>query len=174
MWFTPTEATRVDDRDSRAVLNTLPPGVRYDVILGDAFHDISVPQHLTTLEFARLVRRHLSDDGFYALNVVDSAYRPLFLYAISLTLAQVFPQIEVWIDRAQTAGGGRVTYLVVAGTHSSGLSQIRAARRDGLVWLRWPPEDLAQRVVAAEVPVLTDDFAPVERLMQHVYAEEPG
>jgi spermidine synthase len=173
MWFEPGPHTKMDHRDSRVVLAGMPPNRLYDVIVGDAFHDISVPEHLTTVEFARLVRAHLAETGFYTLNVVDSARRPLFLYAASLTLAQVFPQVEVWVDAAQLQDLERLTYLFVAGTHSSGLSQIRAPGPDGTVWRRWPPDDLAKRIVAAGVPVLTDDLAPVDRLMRHVHAVEP-
>ena len=32
-------------------------------------------------------------------------------------------------------------------------------------WLRWPPEDLAARIAAADPPILSDDYAPVDRLL---------
>ncbi len=32
-------------------------------------------------------------------------------------------------------------------------------------WVRWPPGDLEPRVLASDSPVLTDDYAPVDRLL---------
>lgn len=173
LWFEPSAQTRMDHRDSRLVLSGLPEEARYQVIFGDAFHDISVPQHLTTLEFAQLVRRRLETGGFYALTVVDAVQRPLFLYSVALTLAQVFPQIEVWAEIDQVLTGGRITYLVIAADQGSGFEEIRATRPEGPRWRRWPPADLARRIAAADVPLLTDDFAPVDRLIREVQALEP-
>ena len=110
----------------------------------------------------------MSDRGFYALNVVDSPQKPLFLYAVSLTLAQTFPQVEVWVDLDQAAGGERLTYLVIASKHASGVDQLHSHRLDGPRWQLWDPNDLARRIVVSGVPILTDDFAPVDRLMSHV------
>jgi spermidine synthase len=44
---------------------------KYDVIVTDVFHDISVPYHLVTREFAQTVRRKLTDSGIYMVNIVD-------------------------------------------------------------------------------------------------------
>ena len=35
-------------------------------------------------------------------------------------------------------------------------------------WARLPPDFVAARIAAAAVPVLTDDYAPVDRLMAHL------
>jgi len=173
MWFEPGSNLAIDHRDSRLVLRSLPEHQVFDVIVGDAFHDISVPQHLTTLEFARLLAARLSADGFYALNVVDSGRLPLFLYSIVRTLGQAFASVEVWVDADQLGSGGRITYLVVAAQRPSGHSDLRSLDPEGPHWLRWPDRDLETQIEAAGVPLLTDDFAPVDRLMLHVLAEEP-
>jgi hypothetical protein len=31
--------------------------------------------------------------------------------------------------------------------------------------VRWPPKDLENRVMASDNPILTDDYAPVDRLL---------
>lgn len=172
MWVRESDKVEVVHRDARDLMRSLPEGTAFDVIVGDAFHDISVPQHLTTLEFARLLASRLKPAGFYALNVVDGVRRPLFLLASVQTLAQVFDRVEVWVNEAQL-GGGRVTYLVVAGRAGSGRDHLAGAGPEGLSWRRWPAEDLTRRIAAAEVPLLTDDFAPVDRLMLPVLAEDP-
>ena len=172
MWVRESENMEVVHRDARDLLLSLPEETTFDIIVGDAFHDISVPQHLTTLEFARLLASRLKPTGFYALNVVDGARRPLFLLASVRTLAQVFDKVEVWVDEAQLEGG-RVTYLVVAGQTGSGRGRLVGAGPEGPHWRRWPAENLARRISAVGVPLLTDDFAPVDRLMLPVLAEDP-
>ncbi|MDJ0945788.1 MAG: fused MFS/spermidine synthase [Kiloniellales bacterium] len=172
LWDRVRGNVEVTHRDARRALAAMPEATAFDVIVGDAFHDISVPQHLTTLEFARLLESRLKPDGFYALNVVDGARRPLFLLASVRTLAEVFEQVEVWVDEDQL-GGGRVTYLVVAGRLGSGRDRLAAVGPEGPRWRRWPAEDLQRRIAAAGVPLLTDDFAPVDRLMLPVLAEDP-
>ncbi len=64
---------------------------RYDVVIGDAFRDISVPAHLVTREFAQIVRDNLSPQGSYALTVVDEPRRTRFLFSVVRTLFEVFP-----------------------------------------------------------------------------------
>jgi MFS family permease/spermidine synthase len=44
---------------------------RFNVVYGDAFNDFSVPWHLTTLEFNRLIDAMLTDDGIYMINIID-------------------------------------------------------------------------------------------------------
>ena len=171
LWFDPKANTRVAHGDARVVLRDLPAGARFDVIVGDAFHDISVPQHLTTLEFAQLLQSRLTPRGFYAINVIDSARRPLFLLALARTLGAVFPQVEVWMDPQQVRGGGRITYVVTAGTEAFGTD--RGEELETTRWIRWPDEELARSIARSGVPLLTDDYAPVDRLMLDVLAEEP-
>ena len=173
MWFEPGGNVTIDHRDARVALRAPPDKGSYDVIVGDAFHDISVPQHLTTLEFARLLRDRLRPSGFYALNVIDSGRQPLFLFATVKTLGAAFKHVEVWLDEAMLTGGGRMTYLVVAGDRSTGHNRVQSGTSDESRWRRWPPADLARRIESAGVPLLTDDFAPVDRLMLHVLSEDP-
>lgn len=176
LWLDPRPGLEIVHRDARRRLAALPDGRRFEVIFGDAFHDISVPQHLTTREFAELLRRRLAPRGFYALNAIDSAREPLFVHAVVRTLASVFESVEVWADAEQLRSGGRITFLVVAGREPSPAGRYRGRATpdepEGPLWLRWPAEDLARRSAAAGVPVLTDDYAPVDRLMLPVLNEE--
>ena len=67
-WFDPASA-HVLHGDARVALARDP--ARYDIIIGDAFTDIAVPQHLITHEFFELVRARLTPKGSYLMNVVD-------------------------------------------------------------------------------------------------------
>jgi len=39
--------------------------------VGDVFNDLSTPYHLTTMEFAQLVKANLADGGIYMINIID-------------------------------------------------------------------------------------------------------
>jgi MFS family permease len=53
-------------------------GEAYDLVLGDAFNDFSVPYHLTTKEFNDRVHAWLAPDGLYMVNIIDGAYGRFF------------------------------------------------------------------------------------------------
>ena len=44
---------------------------KYDLIFGDAFNDFSVPWHLTTREFNEKLKKMLTPDGVYMINIID-------------------------------------------------------------------------------------------------------
>ncbi|MGB0749695.1 MAG: fused MFS/spermidine synthase [Magnetospiraceae bacterium] len=155
----------VDHADARLSLARLPADRRFQVIFGDAFHDISIPAHLISREFGVMVARRLTEDGFYAVNVIDRGLQPLFLFAYVKTLKTVFNSVEVWVDSVEMRETGRVTFLVVSGQGGTGMDRLVSQHGIEREWRRWPDEDLNRRIHEADVPLLTDDFAPVERLL---------
>ncbi|HEX9369458.1 MAG TPA: fused MFS/spermidine synthase, partial [Roseiflexaceae bacterium] len=76
---------------------------KYDVIGMDAYHQPYIPFHLTTVEFFRLVRQHLTPDGVAVVNAGKAPDGDDRLgVALAGTMRQVFPQVFI-ID---TAGFG--------------------------------------------------------------------
>ncbi|WP_370152511.1 fused MFS/spermidine synthase [Ferrovibrio sp.] len=166
MWLdVAAPALRIIHADARSTLAGLPAGQRFDLILGDAFHDFSIPPHLVTREFHQLLLRRLAPGGAYAINVIDQSEDPRFTFALVKTMQQDFPVVEVWLDDESRRRGGRVTFVVLGLTEASPAPVMRATEPFPRIWLRWPPADLAARITADGLPVLTDDFAPVDRLM---------
>ena len=53
--------------DGRAYLNTIHE--KYDVIMVDAYQDITIPFQMSSVEFFKLVKDHLSDDGVMVVNM---------------------------------------------------------------------------------------------------------
>lgn len=155
--------------DARRVLQSLPARPTFDVVFGDAFRDLAVPAHLVTREFNQEVVRRLLPGGFYAANVIDDSRRPRFLFSFAKTLKLDFPTVEIWFEREQAANGGRVTFVVVGSDRPVGAAALHATRGLPRVWGRWPPADLARRIESPR-PVLTDDFAPVDRLLASILA----
>ncbi len=173
MWFEGSPRLAILHEDARVALRRLPRERRFDVVLGDAFKDIAIPTHLVSREFAHEIAKRLTPRGFYAVNVVDSGTAPRLLLSMARTLAAVFPVVEVWADRDALLGAARATYLLVAGRRATPTNRILARRVPGRMWLRWPAAELAERLRLADPPVLSDDYAPVDRLVLPVLRAGP-
>ncbi len=68
---------------------------RYTVIVVDAYRATYIPSHLATVEFFRLAREHLTDDGVLAVNVAHARGDYRLVESLAGTLAQVFPAVHV-------------------------------------------------------------------------------
>ncbi|MGW4052338.1 spermidine synthase [Streptomyces sp. NPDC004779] len=113
--------------DARAWLEAAPAGSA-DLIVGDVFGGSRVPAHLTSLAYAREVRRVLRSGGIYAANLADGA--PFgFLRGQLATFAAVFPELALVAEPAVLRGrrfGNAVLVASGAPLDIAGLSR-RAA-----------------------------------------------
>jgi spermidine synthase len=148
--------------DARVVLEHT--AERYDVVLGDAFNGLSVPWHLTTVEFLRRVESRLAPDGIYVVNLLDSG-ELAFARAQVRTLQAVFPEVVVLLAPGADDGASPVTNVVVAaGTGLPSAEAVEvAARNRGSASIALGPFET--RAFAEGAPLLTDDFAPVDQLI---------
>lgn len=165
LWAPEGGRLSVEHRDARFALQARPAAPTWDVAFGDAFKDISVPVHLVTKEFAREVAARLTGGGIYIVNVVDNGLEPVFLWSMVRTLGGVFPSVEVWVDLDQMRSGGRATYVVLAARTPSPSGRLAGGPPFHRQWFRWPPGDLERRIDRPDVVTLTDDYAPVDRLL---------
>ncbi|XDZ62732.1 fused MFS/spermidine synthase [Alphaproteobacteria bacterium LSUCC0396] len=166
LWFHPNGSrTKIIHGDARYELNNLANNVDYDLIFGDAFHDISIPEHLVTKEFNDLVASRLGDNGVYLVNVVDHAKQPLFLLSYVKTLQRSFDYVDVWFEPDPQQQGARTTFIVVGTNRPIEDDYINAETGFDRSWWRWPRKQLASASAARDLPILTDDRAPVDRLM---------
>jgi spermidine synthase len=152
--------------DARRAISSLAEPVRYDLIIGDAFNDFSVPYQLTTLEFNRLVASHLADEGLYMINIIDGK-QGAFLRAYVHTLGQVFDHVHVAAVDGKVGDRIRQTYVIVASRrpleefmHSSSLDQYFVSQSELQAYLGQEPAIL-----------LSDDYVPVDNLLAPVFAE---
>jgi spermidine synthase len=65
-------------------------GERYDMVFIDAYNDLSIPYHLTTREFARMIGNILKPDGIVLTNIIDNFQKGAFLPSYIRTLREVF------------------------------------------------------------------------------------
>jgi len=166
MWLDPVAPSlRIVHADARRALAELPNGKQFDLILGDAFHDYAIPAHLVTREFHQMILRRLAPGGTYGINVIDQSENPRFAFALAHTMRQDFPVVEIWLDDDSRRQGGRVTFVVLGLLQASPTAALSVQTPMPRRWLRWPETDLAARIAASDPPLLTDDFAPVDRLM---------
>ncbi|WP_274961247.1 fused MFS/spermidine synthase [Lentibacter algarum] len=160
-WFDPASA-HVLHVDARVALARDPD--QYDIIIGDAFTDIAVPQHLITQEFFELVRARLTPEGSYLMNVVDYEDNLQTLGAMLRTLETVFPVLEVWVEQRQPVKGERMVCIIAAGNaatpESSFITRAPDAARFGAL-----SDTMVASLKARDSLILTDDFAPIDRLM---------
>jgi len=166
MWLEPTNRLTVVHNDARQALKNLPRENRFKVIIGDAFHDIAVPQHLITREFFREIKARLEDNGIYLMNVVDYVRNPRLLLSVQKTLKQVFPVVEIWIDHNQAREAGRATFVLLAGSRKTPVPQLNSTQFPERTWQRIPARLVTKMSAKLQPIILTDDFAPVDRLLR--------
>jgi len=168
---------RVIHGDARAILNALPDDERFDIIVGDAFHDVSVPYHLVTREFAQLLSSRLNEDGIYVLNLVDVYPNGRLAQAVVKTLARVFDHVDIWLHEVPQ-GVARVTYVLSASNHPTELAgrgdRLHAVTRPLRSWTRVSERVLNPGKDGGPVPLLTDDNAPVEQLISTLFTTGMG
>lgn len=131
---------------------------RYDVIFGDAFtSSSSLPFQLTTQEAIQKEYDVLNDGGVVVVNLISSVTgkNGLFARAEYATYRSVFPQVYLFPigDNADHSQNIMLVALKSSTVPSFESSDPTIA---ALLERRWTGE------IAADVPVLTDDFAPVD------------
>jgi len=150
--------------DARLVMARDEQADSYDLIFGDAFNDFSVPYHLTTLEFDRLVDKLLRDDGLYVVNIVDGGRRGHFTRAYVRTLQEVFAYVSLIPFDPDWEDSLRTTVVVVASQRPHDLSAL------GDFTLL--PQERLDAYLAKEKPlILTDDYVPVDNLLAPVFED---
>jgi Methyltransferase domain len=140
--------------DARISIRALPDNSA-DLVVGDAFASLSVPWHLTTIEFLRDVDRVLRPNGIYIMNIID--YPPFrFVRAELATLEKQFRWVGA-ISPPLTAYSGGNVVLVASDRTLFGGGFEPAVAGDTLL------EGIALDDVILGAPVIRDDFAPIDQ-----------
>ncbi len=137
----------------------------YDVIALDAYRQPYIPFHLTTVEFFRETRAHLTPRGVVALNAARTKTDYRLVDALAATMLQVFPSVYL-VDHPNDANT-----LIVATNQPTTLDTFRAnisQTRDPN--LRSVAAQIVNttRVATQTAPIFTDDHAPVENLINDI------
>jgi spermidine synthase len=149
---------------------------KFDVILMDAYsttrYGSSLPVQLTTKEFFTNAIDHLTTNGVLCYNVIGqvTGSREKLIAALYRTMSEVFPQVYLFpAEESQN-----VVFVATVNPEHATWAEIQgeaaALVRDGIVTLptfaararnfnNTPPP------TAETAPILTDDHAPIESLM---------
>lgn len=171
LYYRPGNA-RIVHEDARLALGKLPPN-SMDVIVGDVFHDISIPYHLVTLEYTQLLKSRMTADGLYVLNAIDRFPNPHFIKSLLRTLGQEFRHVDAWLDSIP-GEPTRMTYVVTATDRPLGRDMVESADPFQRRWFRVTEPLVASGTPMVSLPILTDDYVPVERLISSVLLTEIG
>ena len=148
--------------DARLFLNGAngpTPRNKYAVVHEDAINDVSVPYHLTTLEFHHLVKQSMTPDGLYLINLIDSGRQGRFVQAYVNTLQRAFGHIAIYALNGQIGHPGHATFVIAASDAPFSVLPIAG-------WTAYAPDDFARQFIARVDLILTDDHAPVDTLLQ--------
>jgi spermidine synthase len=166
--FEENNRLRVEAVDGRIFLQKTPH--RYDMIVLDAYYADAIPFHLVTREFLQELKTKLTPTGIVVSNVIGhvrGADSKLFR-SILKTFETEFPQTYVFpLEEVSN-----IIVIATPGKDRFGKQElIRHARRleeEGKVQFpleRYAHTYVLEKIPLDDVPVLTDDYAPVDGLL---------
>ena len=150
--------------DGRVFLNKTQE--KYDVIFGDAFNSLhSLPYQLTTKEAVQKKYNILNDDGVVILNIISAieGEKGKFLRAEYATYKSLFPQ--VYLFPVAGSGYGNIVQNIILVALKSEKDQ---TFNDSDPKLNEYLQHLWKKTVDADIPILTDNFAPVDYYINKV------
>ncbi len=155
----------VHHEDARTFLNKLGAAgnraVKYDMILGDTFNaHYSIPFHVSTVETVRLLHDNLADDGIVLANILASIEGDMgrFLRAEYATFKAVFPHVHIFpVTRPDDPARLQNVMLLALKSDAQPSFTSNDPEMGELLGRLW------KKPIPRDVPVLTDDFAPVDR-----------
>jgi len=171
--YVDTSGMNILHGDARNILQKL-ENQKFDVVVTDAFHDIAIPYHLVTQEYVQLVKSRMKPGGLFTTNVVDVHPDPHMVKSMIKTLQTTFRHVDVWLDRLPDKPE-RMTYVLAASDRqtieseffmsSSGLSRN---------WYKINVPLLAAGASLDDLPLFTDDYVPVERMISRLLLTPEG
>lgn len=166
-YFELPEEIPVTTYDGRAYLNAVEQA--YDVILVDAFQDITIPFQMSSVEFFTMVEKHLNEDGVMVVNLnMRSTEEGNINQYLSDTISSVFENVYTidvpgCTNRILYAFGSTDTLSVFR----SGIAKISDTELTALM------ENISQKIQLYHAGnyIMTDDKAPVELLGMKIIDE---
>ncbi|MCI9230647.1 MAG: fused MFS/spermidine synthase [Lachnospiraceae bacterium] len=159
-YFHLPEDVPVTTYDGRAFLNAVEE--KYDVIMVDAYQDITIPFQMSSVEFFTLVKEHLAENG---VMVVNMSMRGREEGNINQYLADTISSVFSQVYTADVAGS--TNRELFASDNAKMLANLEAGRerlQDGGLYGMMERASQGLERYAPGQYVLTDDRAPVELL----------
>ncbi len=163
-YFELPESAKVTTYDGRAYLAAVDK--KYDVIMVDAYQDITIPFQMSSVEFFSMVKEHLNEDGVMVVNMnmyseeLNSSEPTINTY-LADTISSVFENVVV----ADVVG---TTNKELFATDDSGfldtLQSNAASEEDEKLKVMMDRVYTTAKEYVAGGNIMTDDKAPVELL----------
>lgn len=148
----------------------------YDLVILDAYFAESIPFHLTTKEFYALVKARLTPGGAVVSNLLGQLRGPRssLFRAMYRTHGEVFRGLYPFaVAYHPDDDAAMIRNIMLVATAEGGLSRAeilsRARQTAGRVrfprFLSYAADHYGEPITVDDVPVLTDDYAPVDTLI---------
>jgi spermidine synthase len=169
------ERLQVDVEDGRRWL--VRNDERWDVIVLDAFYSDSIPFHLATQEFVELARDRLEPGGVVVVNLIGAITgdQSRLVRSVMRTYRSVFPTVALHpVNLDGDTDPANIRNVILVATESplpaksflqSRWNDIRAASNGAPDLTRAIRDRWDRNVPMADVPLLTDDYAPTDALL---------
>src|SRR5918998_4849194 len=167
--------------DARNFLSKTEKG--YDMIILDAFSKNYVPFHLMTLEYFQLLDKKLTSDGIIISNNIGSMTgdRSDIIRAVYKTISQVFPSVYVFPTENNSGNLQNIMLAAMKTPTEYNKDELRQLASNNynnnhnsstaLADLDYLEHLYEAELETNDVPLLTDQFAPVEILINPVTNE---
>ena len=151
--------------DAKIIINKDPK--KYDLIFGDAYNSfISVPWYLLTKEWNEELKNKLNDNGIYAINFIGSidGIKSEFTKSVLNTFKLSFPNFYIFVFGTDPEKTQNIVLVGIKGELPLKESDLyeKLIREKSFLYKRMYP---AESFVNSTSTIITDDFAPVEKLM---------
>jgi hypothetical protein len=155
----------------------------YDLIILDAFSKNYVPFHLLTLEYFQLLDKKLTSDGIIISNNIGSMTgdRSDIVRAVYKTISQVFPSVYVFPTENNSGNLQNIMLAAMKTPTEYSKDELRQLASNNynnnhnsstaLADLDYLEHLYEAELETNDVPLLTDQFAPVEILINPVTNE---
>ncbi|MDE6905317.1 MAG: fused MFS/spermidine synthase [Lachnospiraceae bacterium] len=169
-YFKLPDEVRVTTYDGRAFLNVI--DTKYDVIMVDAYQDITIPFQMSSLEFFTLVKEHLKEDGVMVVNMnmrgqEEGNINQYLADTISHVFSEIFTVDVPGTTNRELFASDNPNMMFLFEKNRETLSEGKTAGGAEL-------SEMLQQVCAGMDPyepgkyLMTDDKAPVELLGMQV------
>lgn len=166
-YFDLPDDVEVTTYDGRAYLNA--SDEKFDVIMVDAYQDITIPFQMSSIEFFTLVKEHLNEDGVMVVNMnMNSDGEGNINQYLSDTISNVFSEVYT----VDTYYGSNKELFASNNPDMMKVFEDNVQREDNpeLTWMMDVVSTHISPYVAGDY-LMTDDKAPVELLGMKVIDE---
>ena len=160
-YFSLSDEVTVYTYDGRAFLNVTEE--KYDIIMVDAYQDITIPFQMSSIEFFEGVKSHLTADGVMAVNLNMRSDEPNNInYYLCDTISKVFSSVYTF-DVGSTTN--RELFAFESETALNDLKENLETEENGVLrnFIKTRVLSALKKYEAGNL-ILTDDKAPVELL----------